>query len=142
MTDTERSFGFAQVLDEDPYEPYYDHNQRVSNAQYDKETRIVSETGGEKGQKQCQIGALDAKALQVVGSVAGFGSEKYSRYNFMKGYNWSLSYDAMQRHLMAFWSGEDNDPESGLAHLGHACWHCLCLLTFSIRGRGTDDRPI
>lgn len=106
-----------------------------------KETRIVSETGGEKGQKRAQLGALCPRALMVVAEVAGFGSEKYSRHNFLRGYDWSLSYDAMQRHLHAFWSGEDNDPESGLAHLGHGVWHGLCLLAFSIRQIGTDDRP-
>lgn len=73
--------------------------------------------------------------------VAGFGGEKYERYNFMKGYKWSLSYDAMQRHLHAFWSGENTDEESGKAHLAHAAWHALTLLTFLNGDLGTDDRP-
>lgn len=105
------------------------------------EVRIIDEmTGGAKGQKNCQMGALDPLALVQVGLVAGFGATKYERYNFAKGYRWSLSYDALQRHLMAFWNGENLDPESGLPHLAHAGWHCLALLTFSLRGRGTDDR--
>lgn len=112
-----------------------------------EETRVVSETGGAKGQKMCELGDLDPKALWEVGNVAGYGARKYTtdtesgRFNYMKGYNWSSSYNALQRHLMLFWSGEDRDEESGFYHLGHAAWHCLCLLTFSIRGRGTDDRP-
>lgn len=97
-------------------------------------------TGGEKGMKQCQIGAVDPHALMEVGTVAGFGGDKYERYNFAKGYKWSLSFDAMQRHLLAFWGGENRDPESGLFHLAHAAWHCLALLTFVMRGKGTDDR--
>lgn len=106
-----------------------------------KETRIVDPTtGGEKGQKDCQIGAVDPAALAEVGKVAGFGGVKYERYNFAKGYRWSLSYDALQRHLMAFWGGEDRDPESGLYHLAHAAWHCLALMTFMMRKKGTDDR--
>lgn len=105
------------------------------------EVRVVDPvTGGEKGSKQCQIGAMDPMALMQVGMVAGFGTEKYARYNFAKGYRWSLSFDAMQRHLLAFWNGENIDPESKLPHLAHACWHCLTLMTFSLRGRGTDDR--
>ena len=24
---------------------------------------------------------------------------------------------------------------------GHAAWHCLALLSFLVRGLGTDDRP-
>ena len=76
-----------------------------------------------------------------VAKVAGFGSQKYARYNFLRGYSWSLSYDALQRHLHSFWGGEDNDPESGLSHLAHAAWHCLALLAFILLKRGTDDRP-
>lgn len=105
------------------------------------ETRITdATTGGQKGSKQCQIGAVDPQAIMQVGLVAGFGNDKYERYNFAKGYKWSLSYDALQRHLMAFWNGQNNDEESGLPHLAHAAWHCLALLTFSLRNRGTDDR--
>lgn len=113
-------------------------NQMMNNI---PEKRVIDEvTGGEKGQKDCQIGAVDPKAVWEVGRVAGFGGVKYERYNFAKGYKWSLSYDALQRHLMQFWAGEANDAESGLCHLAHAAWHCLALLTFYLRGKGTDDR--
>src|SRR3990167_2636340 len=105
------------------------------------EIRIVDpETGGAKGSKLCQMGAVDPGSLAEVGKVAGYGGGKDERYNFAKGYKWSLSYDALQRHLMAFWGGEDKDPESGLWHLAHAAWHCLALMTFARRGLGTDDR--
>ena len=107
----------------------------------DEEVRVTSETGGQKGKKRAQLGALDPRALRVVAEVAGYGTEKYARYNYLKGYDWSLSFDALERHLLAFWAGEDNDPESGLPHLGHAAWHCLAMLAFQQRGVGTDDRP-
>lgn len=106
-----------------------------------KEVRVTDpETGGQKGQKLAQLGALDPLALMEVAEVAGFGGQKYERYNFAKGYKWSLSYDALQRHLHLFWAGENRDKESGLFHLAHAAWHCLALLTFYLRGKGTDDR--
>lgn len=105
------------------------------------EVRVVDpETGGAKGQKLAQLGAVDPQSVMRVAAVAGFGGQKYARYNFARGYAWSLSYDAMQRHLHAFWGGEDTDPESGLPHLAHAAWHCLALITFLERGKGTDDR--
>lgn len=108
---------------------------------FTEEVRVTDPvTGGAKGRKQCQLGAVDPDALGWVGRVAGYGGGKYARYNFAKGYQWSLSYDALQRHLMAFWNGEDLDPESRLPHLAHAAWHCLALMTFSLRHRGTDDR--
>ena len=106
------------------------------------EVRITDpETGGAKGSKQAQLGAMDPLAIMEIAKVAGMGAVKYDRYNFLRGYRWSLSYDACQRHLHAFWGGEDLDEESGLYHLAHAAWHCLCLIAFSIRKRGTDDRP-
>jgi hypothetical protein len=124
---THESVGFMQIVEKAAAKP--------------QEVRIKDEiTGGEKGQKQAQLGAVDPAALLSVATVAGFGTEKYARYNFAKGYAWSLSFDALQRHLLAFWNGENNDPESKLPHLAHAAWHCLALLTFSLRKRGTDDR--
>jgi hypothetical protein len=105
------------------------------------EVRIIDpETGGAKGQKQTRLGALDPLALKALGDVAGMGEEKYDRFNFAKGYAWSLSVDALFRHLLAFLDGEDTDPESGLPHTAHVAWHGLALTTFLLRGRGTDDR--
>lgn len=105
------------------------------------ETRVVDpDTGGAKGQKPCQLGAVDPLALQFLGLVAGMGANKYGRNNYTLGYRWSLSFDALLRHVLAFWAGEDNDPESGLPHLAHAAFHCLALITFAERGLGTDDR--
>lgn len=105
------------------------------------ETRVVSETGGEKGQKDVRIHAIPTEALFELGRVFAFGEEKYDDYNFRRGYAWSLSFDAMQRHLWAFWNREDRDGESGLHHLAHATWHGFTLLFFALTGKGTDDRP-
>jgi hypothetical protein len=106
------------------------------------ETRITDpKTGGQKGSKLCQLGALDPATLITLGEIAGMGASKYDRYNFLKGYDWSLSYDAMQRHMLLFWAGEDLDDESHLPHVAHAAWHALTLLAFSQRKVGTDNRP-
>jgi len=106
------------------------------------EVRVVDpKTGGAKGSKPCQMGALDPVGLEQMGLVAGMGSIKYDRFNFLKGYKWSLSVDALYRHLLSFLAGEDNDPESGLPHMAHAAWHAHALTGFLKRGIGTDDRP-
>lgn len=95
------------------------------------EVRVTDpETGGQKGQKPEQYSLLPVQALAQVARVYSYGAEKYDRNNWRKGYAWHLSYDAMQRHLHAFWGGEDLDPESGLPHLAHAMFHALTLLTF------------
>jgi len=109
---------------------------------HETETRVIDpETGGEKGKKLSQLGSLDPASLYTLSEVSGMGANKYAAHNFLKGYAWSLSYDAMQRHLLKFWMGEELDPESGLPHVAHAAWHCLTLLSFVQRQLGTDDRP-
>lgn len=105
------------------------------------EVRVTSATGGQKGQKDAQLGAIDPQAILEVAKVAGYGTKKYARYNYLRGYDWSLAFDACQRHLLQFWSGEDRDEESGLPHVAHAAWHCLAMLSFLSHSIGTDDRP-
>ena len=104
------------------------------------EVRVTSATGGEKGQKASQLSTVDPLALRHLGEVSGFGAKKYSSFNFLKGYDWALSVDALQRHLLSFWAGEDKDPESGLLHVTHAAWHGLALTSFQLRGVGEDTR--
>lgn len=106
------------------------------------EVRTTSPTGGQKGTKPARIGSLDPKALLLVAEVAGWAEDrgKYERLNYMKGYDWSLTFDAGMRHRLKFWAGEDLDPESGLPHLAHAAWHDLALLAFHVHEIGTDNR--
>jgi hypothetical protein len=95
------------------------------------EVRRVSPTGGEKGVKSARFDLIASPFLWHLAEVCGFGAEKYDDDNWRKGYDWGLSYGAMQRHLNAFWMGEKLDPESGLPHLAHAAWHCMVLMVFS-----------
>jgi hypothetical protein len=107
----------------------------------EKEVRVVDQnTGGAKGKKACQLGAIDPLALMELGRVAGAGAAKYDRYNYLRGYNWSLSIDAAFRHFLAMLSGEDRDPETGCLHSAMVAWHGLCLASFHLRQIGTDDR--
>lgn len=109
---------------------------------HDAETRVTdAATGGMKGKKLTQVGALDPVALIQLARVAGMGADKYAAFNYLKGYDWSLSFNAMMRHALLFWAGEDRDPESGLPHMAHAAWMALSLVSFLERGAGHDDRP-
>lgn len=80
-------------------------------------------------------------AFNAVVKVLAFGAHKYAPRNWEKGMAWSRCYAAMQRHMTAWWQGDDKDAETGFSHLWHAgC--CICfLISFEIRGTGTDDRP-
>lgn len=109
---------------------------------HDVETRVTDHaTGGAKGAKDTMIGALDPVALLFLGRVAGMGAKKYAAFNFLKGYDFSLSYNALLRHLYLWLAGEDLDAESGLPHMAHVMWHAHTLTGFEARGIGTDDRP-
>lgn len=105
------------------------------------ERRVVDPvSGGMKGQKNQQASLLPWDALMKVSEHYAAGAEKYSRDNWQRGYAWHLTFDALQRHLAAWWQGEDLDDE-GLEHLNAVVFHALALRTFTLRGIGTDDRP-
>ena len=97
-------------------------------------------TGGQKGTKPERFELIPTQALQELARVYGFGAGKYSDWNYLKGYNWSLSVGALQRHLALWALGEEVDEESGLSHLAHVAWHAFTLQTFQLHPLGTDDR--
>lgn len=104
------------------------------------EKRIVDPaTGGAKGQKDARYDLMPFAALREIALVYGMGARKYDDDNWRKGYAWRLSLGAMMRHIDQFAVGEIYDEESGLHHLAHAAWHCLCLITFQQFDLGTND---
>lgn len=105
------------------------------------EIRITDpDTGAQKGSKPERHDLIPIGALKALALVYGVGAQKYDDHNWRAGYRWSLSYAALQRHLTAFWNGEDIDPESGLPHMAHAAWHCFTLITFMHEHPEKDDR--
>lgn len=87
-----------------------------------------------------QLDLFPHEALEEIGKVFTYGAAKYSRMNWRLGMDWSRLYGALLRHLNAWNSGEDKDPESGLPHLAHAGCCVTMLLASQISNLGTDDR--
>jgi hypothetical protein len=83
------------------------------------------------------IDLVDPHFIASVAKVLGYGAKKYSAYNWTKGIKYSRLYAALQRHLMAFWMGIDDDEESKLPHLWHAATNLMMLCAM---GRQWDDR--
>lgn len=105
------------------------------------EERVTSSSGGQKGKKPEAFGGGDPLAYIELAKVYAMGEAKYARFNYLKGYPWSLSIDALFRHLFAFLAGEERDAESGLLHTSHVAWHAQTLTSFQLRGlRQFDDR--
>ncbi|QFG11753.1 hypothetical protein PBI_SALK_39 [Arthrobacter phage Salk] len=106
------------------------------------EIRTVSPTGGEKGVKPERHSLIPVEALNSIARLYGVGAKKYAAHNWRKGYEWSKSYDAMNRHMALFWSGEDIDPETGEPHMAAVAFHAMTLIVFMQEQPGFDDRYI
>lgn len=105
------------------------------------EVRLTDpETGGQKGTKLARYDLIPPDALHQLAEHYGYGATKYEDRNWEKGYRWSLSFAALQRHAWAFWRGEDIDPDSGRAHLAAVMFHAAALLTFAETHPEKDDR--
>lgn len=80
--------------------------------------------------------------IEAVVRVLTFGAIKYTARNWEKGIKFSRVFAATMRHLIAFWRGEDNDPETGLCHLDQAICELMFMSAYHKRGmKEFDDRP-
>ena len=101
------------------------------------EERKTSVTGGEKGEKQTAYGNIPSDFEQAFAHFMWLGATKYPSSpeglpNFWKGYPMTLNYEALRRHLSAWWSGEElipddgtDDPTIGQHHLLAVVWHAM-----------------
>ena len=76
---------------------------------------------------------LPGEALHEIARALTYGAKKYEPRNWEHGIAYSRVFAALQRHLWAWWNGEDEDPESGLSHLAHAGCCLMFLLTYEKR---------
>lgn len=104
------------------------------------ETRVTSSTGASKGTKEARYDLIPIPALDKLARLYGKGAVKYAEHNWRLGYDWSKSYAAAQRHMNAFWSGEDIDPETQIPHTICAAFHMFALTTYLEEHPEFDDR--
>lgn len=79
--------------------------------------------------------------LLDIADVFRFGADKYADRNWERGFDWSRLYGSAMRHLLQWWGGQDNDPETGMSHLAHLGCNVLMLLEYQHSQAGRDDRP-
>jgi len=99
-------------------------------------TGAVKADGGKR-----RLDLLPVAPLLDVADVLTFGAAKYADRNWERGFSYGRPYSAALRHLLAWWDGEDADPETGLPHLAHAATCLMFLLEYARTGAGRDDRP-
>jgi len=81
---------------------------------------------------------VDFKSLEPMVEVLEYGEEKYASWNWMKGQEVTSICESLLRHTFAFMDGEDNDPESGLSHLGHMMSN-LMFISYMLREKPEWD---
>lgn len=69
-----------------------------------------------------------------------YGEQKYNRGNFRAGFANIRLTSAALRHIFAYLNREEQDPESGISHLGHAMAALAMLLDNIHEGVSTDER--
>jgi hypothetical protein len=80
-------------------------------------------------------------AIEALAAVLEYGANKYEDRNWEKGAEYSVPYASLMRHLLAFWSGQDKDAESGLPHTYHILMNAAMLVQYEQMDKDLDDRP-
>jgi len=83
----------------------------------------------------------DGDLLEDCARVFEYGMRKYAAWNWARGQAWSIPIGSAMRHLVAMARGEENDPESGLPHRGHAACNLVMLAWYAQHYQAGDDRP-
>lgn len=95
------------------------------------------------GIKKVPLHAVPVKPLLEVGLAMMEGGRKYGTHNYRAiGVKVSTYYDAIMRHMMAWWEGEDIDPDSGVHHLVKTAADLFVVRDSMHMGNCIDNRPI
>lgn len=82
-----------------------------------------------------------ATAMGSLGLLVG--ALCYGRSNWrVAGVRASIYFDACNRHMNAWFEGEDNDPDSGVPHLAHALACLAILVDAKAADKLVDDRMV
>jgi hypothetical protein len=104
-------------------------------------TPQVSETGSLRyNDGKPRQSLLDPDFIEGMAKVITYGSKKYGDFNWAKGNNFSIPYDSMMRHIIAFQKGEEIDKESGIHHLFMVATNAMILYYYSKKFPQFDDR--
>lgn len=115
---------------------------RISSSNWREEVTPPIQQGVKFDTDKPRYDLIPPEIEEAVAKVLTFGAIKYGDRNWELGMDWGRVYAALRRHMGAWWSGEDNDPETGMPHTWHAACCIAFLTTYEARGVGTDNRPV
>lgn len=91
-----------------------------------------------------RVDLIDPNFILALGDHYQRGAKKYAERNWEKGMLFSRCYASAQRHLLAFWAGEDTDAETGTLHVVAVAWNMAAIHHYmndpALREK-FDDRP-
>lgn len=94
------------------------------------------------GIKKVPASVIPRNVLAEVALGLFEGARKYGRHNYRTvGVRGSVYFDALNRHMDAWWEGEDIDPDSSLSHVTKAIACLIVLRDSMMQENWTDDRP-
>lgn len=91
-----------------------------------------------------RVDLIDPAFILALGDHYAAGAKKYAERNWEKGMSFSRCYASAQRHMLAFWAGEELDAETGSPHVIAAAWNMAALHHYMSRPdlrEKFDDRP-
>lgn len=87
------------------------------------------------------LSAVPPVALIALGAAMQDGANKYGKFNWRTtAVTASVFYDALHRHLLDWYNGEDFAPDSKIHHLAHLMAGCAIILDAIAAGVFKDDR--
>jgi hypothetical protein len=93
------------------------------------------------GQAKPSISDTPLGPLFEISRVLSHGAVKYGRFNWRDtSIRASVYFNAIFRHLSAWFDGQDIDPDSGEHHLAHVGANVFVCLDAIARGKFIDDR--
>lgn len=96
----------------------------------------------EFGSAKVPVGLYPDTATQEMAFAFLEGALKYGRYNWrVVGVRASIYNDAMERHRMKWWNGQNRDPVTRVRELASVMACCAILIDSEICGVLNDDRP-
>lgn len=94
------------------------------------------------GVRKIPMHVLSMPVMAEMSLGMGDGGMKYGTHNYrVAGVRASVYFDATMRHLMAWWEGEDIDPDSGISHVSKAMSSLHVLRDAMMNEMWEDDRP-
>lgn len=117
-------------------------SQQVKDKIKEASEKVNRDGGGLRyNSNKIRYDLLHPIATKGLAMVMTKGAEKYAERNWERGMSWTSVLASMKRHIAAFESGEDFDPETGLLHIDHVQANAHFLSAFyKIWPKGDDRR--